>query len=119
MRLRAIVAQAASAPGRRHEIGRGRSLGDYRAQAHAVLGSPMRTPVPSDPLAFQRGGARSLANYRAEAPTTTMPATLEAQRLAELQTGATAEQSWVTAMMGAGLDRYRDAQRRRDGARIE
>jgi hypothetical protein len=94
--------------------GRGRSLAEYRAAAHAVPLEAMRAPVPSDPLAFQRNGPRTLANYRAEAQNP-LPAAIEAQRQADpAQPGA--PQDWISAMMTAGLDRYRDAQRRRDAA---
>jgi hypothetical protein len=97
---------------------RGRSLAEYRATAHAVPLGAMRTPVPSDPLAFQRGAPRTLASYRDDAPaaTPTLPAAIEAQRQADPTQSPTAEQGWVASMMEAGLNRYRDAQRRRDAA---
>lgn len=98
--------------------GRGRSLAEYRAAAHAVPLGAMRTPVPSDPLAFQRNGPRTLANYRADAAAAaTLPAPLEAQRQADPAQATSPEQSWIAAMMGAGLDRYRETQRRRDESR--
>ncbi|MFM7346538.1 MAG: hypothetical protein ACKO1J_14370 [Tagaea sp.] len=115
------MAQAQAAPAGPDFLplaGRGRSLAEYRAAAHAVPLGAMRTPVPSDPLAFQRNGPRTLANYRAEAPAAAeLPAPLEAQRQADPAQAPSAEQSWVAAMMGAGLDRYRDIQRRRDARR--
>ena len=108
--------------------GRGRSLAEYRAAAQAIPTGTMRTPVPSDPLAFQRNAPRMLASYRAEAPAAApataqaapaVPAAIEAQRQIDPAQAATPEQSWVAAMMAAGLDRYRDTQRRRDAARPE
>lgn len=117
------VAQTQAAPAGPEFLplaGRGRSLAEYRAAAHAVPLGAMRTPVPSDPLAFQRNGPRTLANYRAEASATAaLPAPLEAQRQADPAQAPSAEQSWVAAMMGAGLDRYREIQRRRDASRPE
>jgi hypothetical protein len=74
----------------------------------------MRTPVPTDPLAFQRGAPRTLATYREEAPSI-VPTGLTAPRPAD-PTQPAGEQDWVSAMMAAGLDRYREAQRRRDAA---
>jgi hypothetical protein len=99
---------------------RGRSLAEYRAAAHAIPLGAMRTPVPSDPLAFQRGAPRTLASYRDEAPAApppTLPAAIEAQRQADPTQANSAEQGWVASMMEAGLNRYRDAQRRRDAER--
>jgi hypothetical protein len=97
---------------------RGRSLAEYRASAQAIPTGAMRMPVPTDPLAFQRGAPRTLASYRADAPAAApaLPAAIEAQRQAD-GTAPGAEQSWVAAMMEAGLNRYRDAQRQRDAAR--
>ena len=97
--------------------GRGRTLADYRATAHALPPSAMRMPAITDPLANQRAATRTAAVARTDAvpPPAALSPALEAQRQAEagLPTG---EQGWVAMMMAAGLDRYRAVQRQRDVA---
>lgn len=106
-----------------------RTLADYRANAQSADVPMVRMPVASDPLVGQNA-RRTLASYReatafrppvsqALAQTnvqpTALPAALEAQLGAD-RGGNTAggEQGWVAMMMGAGLDRYREMQRRKD-----
>jgi hypothetical protein len=108
------TAPAPSGPEFLPQTVRGRSLAEYRATANGVPLGALRTPVPTDPLAFQRGAPRTLATYRDEAPRT-VPSGLEVPRPAD-PAAADAPQDWVSAMMAAGLDRYREAQRRRDTA---
>ncbi|MBL8831775.1 MAG: hypothetical protein JNL71_05240 [Rhodospirillales bacterium] len=96
------------------EIPRAMSLDSYRARAQSVLpqGPMARAPVASDAQGLaQRGEAmRALAANRSQAP---LPAALQAQQAID---AAGEPQTFFSASMALGLERYRQMQQQRDDA---
>jgi hypothetical protein len=93
--------------------GKGKSLEDYRTGAVAPVGfrAAAATAVDNFGLARRAEGARKLATQTQAAM---LPASLQVQDVA--QAGEAAPQNYFSAAMVAGLERYRDMQRRRDAA---
>jgi hypothetical protein len=101
--------------------GKGRSLNEYRQSAVNVVGLAARAPTATGPdqLGFNRRAEanRQLASYRNDvAAAPAVPSTLKAQELVGAANEAADAQSYFTAQMAAGLERYKQMQRRRETA---
>ncbi len=96
------------------EVPRALSLDSYRARAQSVLpqGPMARAPAINDTQGLaQRGEAlRALATNRSQAP---LPAALQAQQAID---AAGEPQTFFSASVALGLERYRQMQMQRDGA---
>lgn len=105
----------AAAPAGSGEM-RAMPLDAYRARAHAVMDASTRAPAVNDTLGLGRRAeaARALAAYRSQSATNALPAALQAQEAYE-GAGESAE-TFFSASMALGLERYRQLQLRRDEA---
>ena len=108
----APVAQVAAASGEMRAM----PLDSYRARAHTVMDASTRSPAVNDTLGLGRRAeaARALATYRSQAPTNALPAALQAQEAYD-SSGESA-QTFFSASMALGLERYRQLQLQRDEA---
>lgn len=108
----APVVQVAAASGEMRAM----PLDSYRARAHTVMDASTRSPAVNDTLGLGRRAeaARALATYRSQAPTNALPAALQAQEAYD-SSGESA-QTFFSASMALGLERYRQLQLQRDEA---
>ncbi len=95
---------------------RAMSLENYRARAVANPGMTARAPAINDSLGLaQKGEAtRALAAYRSQPGANLLPAALQAQQVYE-NAGDT-PQTFFSASMALGLERYRQMQQQREAA---
>lgn len=91
-------------------------LDSYRARAHAVMDASTRSPAVNDTLGLGRRAeaTRALAAYRSQAPTSALPAALQAQETYD--SAGESAQTFFSASMALGLERYRQLQLQRDEA---
>lgn len=95
---------------------KGKSLSDYREASVSPVGfrAAAATAVDNFGLGRRAESARKLAMQTQAAAVAALPAGLQAQEVG--QAGDGAPQNYFSAAMVAGLERYRDLQRRRDAA---
>jgi hypothetical protein len=95
---------------------KGKTLSDYREASVAPVGfrAAAATAVDNFGLGRRAESARKLAMQTQAAAVTALPAALQVQDVA--RAGDAAPQNYFSAAMVAGLERYRDMQRRRDAA---
>ncbi len=111
----ARLPEPAAAPTPSGEV-RAMPLDTYRARAVANPGMTARTPAINDQLGLaQRGEAtRALAAYRSQPGANLLPAALQAQQVYE--NAGDSPETFFSASMALGLERYRRMQQQRDGA---
>ena len=111
----ARIPEPAAAPAPSGEI-RAMPLDTYRARALANPGMTARAPAVNDQLGLaQRGEAtRALAAYRSQPGANLLPAALQAQQVYE--NAGDSPETFFSASMALGLERYRQMQQQRDGA---
>lgn len=109
----ARLPEAAAAPS--GEV-RAMPLDTYRARALANPGMTARAPAVNDALGLaQRGEAtRALAAYRSQPGANLLPSALQAQQIYE--NAGDSPETFFSASMALGLERYRQMQQQRDGA---